>query len=130
MLFDALPKFSYSDPGTHVQVAVSVKGLASHALWQEKCPLLLGAQSSAKVCPTSTTLHPDTAHNLQPLESRVLNSASLAQVGNFIVYPWIKPRLDFTRDHTPAQPFSLPILASLLNLTDFSENPVSVNQVP
>ena len=92
--------------------------------WQEKCPLLLGAQSSAKVCPTSTTLHPDTAHNLQALESRVLNSAMLGSSGQLHgLPPWIKPRLDFTRDHTTAQPFSLSPSCFTLNLTDFSEKP-------
>lgn len=124
MLFDAPPKSSYPDQGTHVQVLCQLPKGSQLCPWQEKCPLLLGAQLSAKVFPISTTLHRDTAHNLQPLESRVLNSATLGSSGQLhILPPWIKPRLDFTRDHTTAQPFSLSPSCFTLNLTDFSEKP-------
>ena len=124
MLFDAPPKFSYPDQGTHVQVLCQLPKGSQPCPWQGKRPLLLGAQSPAKVFPVSTTLHRHTAHNLQPRESRVLNSSPLGSSGQLdILPPWIKPRLDFTRDHTTVQPFPLSPSCSTLNLTDFSEKP-------
>ena len=123
MLFDASPNSLTQTRALMSRWLCQLPKGSQLCFWQEKCPLLLGAQSSA-VCPTSSTLHPDTAHNLQPLESRVLNSASLGSSGQLhSLPPWIKPRLDFTRDHTPAQPFSLTPSCFALNLTDFSEKP-------
>ena len=133
MLFDAPPKFSYPDPGTHVQDAVSAaKGFTALPL-AGKVPSVprssvisegLPHQRNPMISCLFTTLHPDTAHNLQALESRVLNSAMLGSSGQLHgLPPWIKPRLDFIRDHTTAQPLSLSPSCFTLNLTDFSEKP-------